>query len=194
MDNPSAFPAVPGFDRNLLGKFVSRIDAGDWSFGRCWNWTGGKTPKGYGVFAPSKKTQYRAHRFALMAYTGRPPMEMVLHDCDNPSCVNPKHLSEGGHGENMRQMAERKRAAREDRHHKAKLNFAEAAALTLLNRGGAYSTRELAEKFSIHQSTVAAIVNGSLWPDAHALADALLAERAKSTDLDPIDTSVGGVE
>ncbi|WP_293921088.1 hypothetical protein [Sphingobium sp. UBA5915] len=29
---------------------------------------------------------------------------------------------------------------------------------------------------------------------AYAIADAMLAERAKSTDLDPIDTSVGGVE
>lgn len=29
---------------------------------------------------------------------------------------------------------------------------------------------------------------------AYAIADALLAERAKSTDLDPIDTSVGGVD
>lgn len=30
--------------------------------------------------------------------------------------------------------------------------------------------------------------------DAYIVADAMLAERAKSSDLDPIDTSVGGVD
>lgn len=172
-ENPPAFPAVPGFDAELLCKFVKRVDAGDWSLAHCWNWTGHLTDRGYGVFAPSNRTQHRAHRFALWAYLGREPQGMVLHSCDNRACVNPKHLSEGTHSENMSQMAERRRAARGPRHPKAKLTLGKVIAINVLHRGGDYSTRELAALFGMHQSTIAAIVKGDLWPDAYACASSI---------------------
>lgn len=178
MTTKQSFPVCPGREGVLFDKFVSYIDGGDWSMGRCWLWTGGKTPKGYGVLWQSKKKSVRAHRFALESYSGVSCGEMVLHKCDNPSCVNPHHLMNGSHGENMRQMAERKRATREDRHHKAKLTYPEVLAINLLNRDG-YSTRELAAMFSVAQPTVAQICKGDLWPDANASADAMIAERNK---------------
>ncbi len=179
LHNPGLFPAVPGFDEVLLAKFSARIDAGDWSTGPCWNWTGYCTPKGYGVFGPRKKVQYRAHRFALQAYLGRQPAEMVLHKCDNPSCVNPHHLMEGSHGENMRQMAERRRAAREERHHNAKLIAWEVVSIVLLNKGGDYTCEDLAGMFGVSKPTIIGVCSGRLWPDQYAIADAMLAERAK---------------
>lgn len=167
-ENPRAFPAVPGFDDALLAKFVERVDAGNWSLEHCWNWKGYLTDRGYGVFAPSKKVQHRAHRFALHAYLGREPRGMALHSCDNRACVNPLHLSEGTHRENMAQMAERRRSARGPRHPKAKLTHSKAVAINVLHRGGDFSTRELATLFAVHQSTIAAIIVGRLWPDAYA--------------------------
>ena len=181
MDNPCAFPCTPGFSPTLLGKFTARIDAGDWSLDHCWNWTGYRTAKGYGVFSPTKKVQHRAHRFAFLAYHGREPKAMVLHKCDNPSCVNPKHLMDGDHGENMRQMAERRRAAREERHHKAKLDSWEAIAITLLNKGSDYTCEELASIFGVSKPTIIGVSSGALWPDCYAIADAMLAHR-KETD------------
>jgi hypothetical protein len=172
-----AFPICPGQDGALAQKFLARVDGGDWSVDRCWEWQGATTPKGYGVFAPSKRVQYRAHRFSLQIYLGRSPTKMVLHKCDNPRCVNPLHLEEGEHGDNMRQMADRKRAAREERHHKAKLAWAEVIAIVLLHRTGHYPTRELAKWFGMNQSTIAAIIKGDLWPDAYAYADAMLRAR-----------------
>ena len=136
--NPPAFPVVPGFDESLAARFVARVDGGDWSMDRCWNWTGHLTDRGYGVFARS--------------------------------CVNPHHLSEGTHAENMAQMAERRRAARGPRHPKAKLTHSKAVAINVLHRGGDFSTRELATLFAMHQSTIAAIIKGDLWPDAYAAA------------------------
>jgi len=180
-DNPSAFPAsfpaVPGFDIDLLDKFTDRIDAGDWSMGHCWNWTGHITDRGYGVFAPTKKAQYRAHRFALHAYLGREPVGMALHSCDNRACVNPAHLTEGNHLENMAQMAERRRAARGPRHPKSKLTDTKALAINILSAGGDFSTRELAAMFGVHQSNIAAMITGKIWPDAYELAAHMLAAR-----------------
>jgi hypothetical protein len=175
-DGGPAFPVCPGKDGVLFDKFVSYIDAGDWSMDRCWNWTGGRTPKGYGVLWKSKKESIRAHRFSLEAYSGKQCGDMVLHKCDNPSCVNPHHLMNGDHGENMKQMALRKRAAREERHHKAKLSFNEVLAIHALHADG-YTTRELAAMFHMSQPTIGQIVIGDLWPDVYALADAMLKAR-----------------
>lgn len=173
-----AFPVCPGKEGKLFDKFISYIDMGDGDPSVCWPWVGGKTPKGYGILWESKKKSIRAHRLSLESYTGKPCGAMVLHLCDNPSCVNPFHLQNGDHGENMRQMAQRKRAAREDRHHKAKLSFNEVLAIHCLNRGG-YSTYELAEMFHMSQPTIGQIVTGDLWPDAYKIADAMLKARGE---------------
>jgi hypothetical protein len=182
-DGGPAFPVCPGQEGPFFDRFVARIDGGDWSPQRCWEWRGAVTAKGgYGVFAPSKRVQYRAHRYALMAYTGRAPAQMVLHKCDNPRCVNPMHLMEGDHGENMRQMAERRRATREERHHKSKLTFHEAVAIAVLHASGDYTTTELGAMFGVSKATAIAVASGVNWPDAFAIADAMLAARKGARD------------
>jgi hypothetical protein len=175
-----AFPICPGQEGPVADRFLSYVNGpNDFNIEECWEWTGARTSNGYGVFAYSHNKQVRAHRFAAELYMGRPPSQLVLHKCDNPACVNPLHLTQGTHGDNMRQMAERRRATREDRHHKSRLTWAEAAAITLLNAGGDYTTRELATLFGVHQSTVSAITTGRNWPDAYDAVLAMLAERER---------------
>ena len=45
----------------------------------------------------------RAHRISWYLHNRSPiPKDLyVLHDCDNPLCVNPNHLSLGTHGQNI---------------------------------------------------------------------------------------------
>lgn len=75
----------------------------------CHVWNGAKTDKGYGLIEVSGKTR-RAHRVAYEVYKGVIPAGMlILHRCDNPSCVNPEHLRVGTQADNMQEMVSKGR-------------------------------------------------------------------------------------
>lgn len=72
----------------------------------CWIWSGGKDKDGYGSLRDGLKMK-RAHRVSWEIHHGEiPDGACVLHECNNPSCVNPSHLKLGDQVENM---ADRKR-------------------------------------------------------------------------------------
>ena len=76
----------------------------------CWKWIGYKTALGYGRVM-SHRRSYLVHRLALHFATGfdlNSPL-CVCHHCDNPSCVNPKHLFAGSVLDNTRDMIKKGR-------------------------------------------------------------------------------------
>ena len=75
----------------------------------CWPWKGHFDKDGYGLLDVGRSCK-GAHRVAWELVRGPiPPKMYVCHHCDNPPCVNPKHLYIGSGSDNMRDMWKRKR-------------------------------------------------------------------------------------
>jgi hypothetical protein len=68
----------------------------------CVEWIGPRSWLNYGVFDSRIMGRMGAHRAAWILNYGDIPKGMsVLHSCNNPPCVNPKHLKLGDHLANM---------------------------------------------------------------------------------------------
>lgn len=106
------------------GKYIP-IEQRFWKFVKkgndCWEWTGDKNSLGYGVIR-FKKKNLKAHRVSYKLNKSVIPAGLsVCHFCDNPSCVNPKHLFLGTHQDNMNDRDKKGRLAKGDKSVKAKL-------------------------------------------------------------------------
>ena len=78
----------------------------------CWIWTAGCFADGYGAVSVDGKPQ-RAPRVAYELKKGKIPDSLhIRHSCDNPKCVNPKHLLIGTPAQNMSDKVARGRQHR----------------------------------------------------------------------------------
>jgi hypothetical protein len=70
--------------------------------GRCWLWTGGKDPKGYGIFWAGG-TSHRAHIWSYKMFVSLVPdgLDLDHFACDRTSCVNYQHVRPATHWENV---------------------------------------------------------------------------------------------
>ena len=78
----------------------------------CWEWTSAKAYNGYGLFQ-MPASQMRAHRISVvLSGVILDPNLCVCHTCDNPACVNPAHLFQGTHNDNMQDKVRKGRSYR----------------------------------------------------------------------------------
>lgn len=87
---------------------------------QCYGWRGSFKNNGSGqryTQLEFLKKKHTGHRLSFRLFRGKIPEGLfVLHECDNPGCVNPKHLKLGDHNENMADVRNRKRAQSGENH------------------------------------------------------------------------------
>jgi len=122
----------------------------------CIEWEGALNSGGYPVTWYKGKTVY-AHRLLMDAK----PDEVVLHTCDNPACVNPKHLKIGTLAENSADMKSKNRQAVGEQCGNSKLTDEEV--LTIRSYQGSLSSRKVASLFNISKTNVLDIWHRKIW-------------------------------
>lgn len=142
-------------------RFWNKVDKTNY----CWNWIGAKQYSGYGRFWTGQKLT-GAHQYSYELHKGRQPCGfLVMHKCDNTSCVNPDHLNLGTYSDNNRDRSSKGRNRSKDTYSKgaladaSKLTQQEADSIRNLYVPRKYSAERLAGEFGVSKTTVLAIVN-----------------------------------
>lgn len=96
----------------------------------CWEFDGARDKDGYGFIRINGWNNRRAHRVTFAwangywrrngGDIGLPEGMIVMHTCDNPPCVNPRHLKLGTTADNMAEKVRKNRTAGQRRTHCSK--------------------------------------------------------------------------
>lgn len=136
-----------------LERFVAKFQID--SNSGCWVWNAAHSQKGYGTFWLDNKL-IGAHRAAYLLYVGPIPVGLkVLHHCDNPPCVNPRHLFTGNAKDNTQD------AIAKHRFDYVNARLTKATVHAIYNATGLQ--KEIAQRFRVEQSVVSRIKTGRLY-------------------------------
>jgi hypothetical protein len=168
---------APDLDK-ALERFWSRVDKhGE---GECWPWTRAIDEYGYGTLSLGDH-KVKAHRFAYFAtHQDANPALNVCHSCDNPRCCNPAHLWLGTQSENNHDKVIKGRHPDGFVGPTIKLNTDQLNEILESKE----STRSLARKFGVHDTTIHRIRSGERW--SHVTA------RLTSSSATPADDAPAG--
>ena len=163
-------------------RFWNRVKIGDPN--SCWEWQGKTIKDGYGAFHFQGK-RVIASRFVWILTYGEIPKGMyVLHKCDNPSCVNPRHLFLGTQKDNMRDASLKLRKSG-PHNGRTKLSWPQVDTIRILLERG-WSTCCLAKLFGVNYKTVWQIREGKTWREPkEVMLQAYKNEEAKESALEP---------
>lgn len=171
-------PKDGGKLQDLLSRLWSKVDKHGLvpvhakHLGRCWVWTGAvlKGKLAYGRLTYDSQT-FSAHRvFWVLASERRIPKgKLVLHSCDNPSCVRFSHLFLGTHKDNMVDMINKGRAkgntnsypGEQNAHHK--LTVRQVRRIRHLHDECGVSRKKLSSMFGVHSNHIGWIVRRKMW-------------------------------
>lgn len=147
-------------------RIAARIKCGDPK--DCWLYQGKPSGNGH-PYASFKNHHYKLSRVILERKLGRPllPKREACHSCDNGWCLNPNHLWEGTHWQNMHDMIRkgRDRKAHGVEYPSHKLTEAQVLEIRRRYQKGVYGAGcyVLAAEFGVAYSTIRHIVTRAKW-------------------------------
>jgi len=158
----------PKTDQEFIEHFWSKVDKSLGSNG-CWIWLMSVDSDGYGHIGRYDKL-IACHRLAYkLTFGSIPEGKSVLHSCDNPVCVNPKHLFIGTQLINMQDCTNkgRRRPQSGENNSNATLRKEDIRLIREVyvagSRNGEGSSKALSKRFGVTSATIQRIVNGKLW-------------------------------
>ncbi len=130
---------------------------------KCIEWQGKIDITGYGRFYKKGK-KYSVHRAAFEENMKREIQKgfYILHSCDNRKCLNPAHLREGTHYDNMQDMKERGGFVVGEKHGMNKLKECQVLEIICLISQGK-SNIEISKIFNVSRYTINDIKLGKRW-------------------------------
>lgn len=153
----------------IANRFWAKVDTNSGPE-LCWLWMGPFTRGGYGTIGRGGRGggMFRAHRLAWIIANGPiPPSLCVCHACDNPACVNPKHLFLGTQAQNMADMDAKGRRRGYDKsasnNPAALLDEQKVQVIRFLIKNTSLSRKYTASMFGVAPSTVNALVKRKTW-------------------------------
>lgn len=132
--------------------------------GVCWEWTGMTSSAGYGFIHVRPGERALAHRYSYELHYGPiPDGKFILHHCDTPRCVNPRHLFCGTQQDNMDDMEAKGRAVKRGSRGEANSGNKITEAAVREIRASSEIARIIAEQHEVSVSLIHAIRQRRIW-------------------------------
>jgi hypothetical protein len=150
------------WDLKTVQRFWSKINIPD-NFNDCWEWQSGKDKDGYGRFYLNSKSLL-SHRAIYECYYENIPFNLLIrHNCDNPSCVNPRHLLLGTYQDNTDDMVFRNRSSFGERNGSSILTNKEVNEILKHLIENNYTQVQLSKLYDVVPSVISSISTGRTW-------------------------------
>lgn len=148
---------------DIKQKFYARCSMKDTV--DCIQWLGNVDKKGYGRIHLTDKS-VKAHRISYCIHHGIDIDSIgnlvVMHACDNPSCVNPRHLSVGDYADNNKDRSKKGRSACGEMNGFSKLTDEQVEYIknSYVKNSRAFGSVALGAIYGVCHTTISKIVNG----------------------------------
>lgn len=123
----------------------------------CWEWQAAKYWTGYGCYSIRGKNMVASRAMLTLLNGPLDPKCVVMHKCDNPPCVNPKHLKIATQLENIRDCKAKGRHSPPPRHGKLSQEIAETI------RADPISIQDAAIKYGVSYTSIWTIRAGKAY-------------------------------
>jgi len=131
----------------------------------CWNWIGSLDTLGRGIIVIKRVNKVSPRIAYQLSYGVDPGEHWVLYTCDNPACVNPKHLYLGTPKNNAQDRRKRHRdiygRGDNSRYHKLSQLIANQIRQDYIPRK--VSAQKLADRFGVSKKCVLNILHNRTW-------------------------------